>query len=505
MNYGRFARVFVISLAFPLGFDRSHSPASADTLDQIRQRGTLRWGGDQEGGGPYIYPRPDDPEVLTGFEVELMDLIGKRLGVRAVFQQCQWDKLPDLLRTEGIDVIANGYELTPNHLQSKIATIPYYVYELQLIARKKDGRIASWDDLKKGGKKKVGVLTGSAAQKYVEEHLGEDVEVIPYDGTTDALKQVADSNCDATVQDVPAAVFYRDRYPSLDFVGQPVGRGYYVLYLRPGDEQLRDALSNAILDLIQTGALRSLYQRYGLWNPAQESLGTPGLGQEITGSSTTQSGWEVLRRNGPILLKAAWRTVELSLLSFPLAILVGLSVALGRVYGPLPLRWLLTWYVEVLRGTPLMLQLYFIFFVLPGLGLHFDAMIAAVIGLAVNYSAYEAEIYRAGLLAIPHGQMEAGLALGMSKATVLRRIIVPQAVRIVVPPVTNDFIALFKDTSVCSVITVVELTKQYNILANSTGAFLELAGVTALLYLLMSYPLSLVARRLEKRVPRMAI
>ena len=101
--------------------------------------------------------------------------------------------------------------------------------------------------------------------------------------------------------------------------------------------------------------------------------------------------------------------------------------------------------------------------------------------------------------------MEAALSLGMSRAVALRRIIVPQAVRLVIPPVTNDFIALFKDTSICSVITVVELAKRYQILVNSTNAYLELATLTALLYLLMSYPLSLVARRLERRVPRVAV
>jgi polar amino acid transport system substrate-binding protein len=126
------------------------------------------------------------------------------------------------------------------------------------------------------------------------------------------------------------------------------------------------------------------------------------------------------------------------------------------------------------------------------------AFIAAVAGLAINYSAYEAENYRAGFLAIPSGQMEAALALGMSKGTALRRIIIPQAVRVVIPTVTNDFISLFKDTSICSVVAVSELTGQYSRLTvNNPGQILLLGGMTALLYLLMSYPLALVARRLE--------
>ncbi|HND31299.1 MAG TPA: amino acid ABC transporter permease, partial [Myxococcota bacterium] len=125
------------------------------------------------------------------------------------------------------------------------------------------------------------------------------------------------------------------------------------------------------------------------------------------------------------------------------------------------------------------------------------------IGLAVNYSAYESEIYRAGLQAIPTGQMEAALSLGMSRTQALRRIIVPQAFRIVIPPVMNDFIAMFKDTSVCSVVTIVELTKRFSILSrNNVQSLIELMVLTAVLYLLMSYPMSLLARRLEKTLAR---
>jgi polar amino acid transport system substrate-binding protein len=147
-----------------------------------------------------------------------------------------------------------------------------------------------------------------------------------------------------------------------------------------------------------------------------------------------------------------------------------------------------------------MLQLYFLFFFLPELGVALPAFWTGILGLAVNYSAYEAEIYRAGLQAIPRGQMEAALSLGMSRAMALRRIIVPQAVRIVIPPVVNDYIALFKDTSVCSVVTIVELTKRFSVLSMSTQATIELMAMTAVLYLLMSYPMSVVSGRIEKRL-----
>jgi polar amino acid transport system substrate-binding protein len=130
--------------------------------------------------------------------------------------------------------------------------------------------------------------------------------------------------------------------------------------------------------------------------------------------------------------------------------------------------------------------------------------VAAVLGLALNYSAYESEIYRAGLKAVPTGQYEASLSLGLSKWQALWHVLVPQAVRIVMPPVTSDFIALFKDTSVCSAITVVELTKRYSVLALSTGRIVELAVATALLYLCMSWPLAVLSRWFERRLERPA-
>src|SRR5262249_47898281 len=169
---------------------------------------------------------------------------------------------------------------------------------------------------------------------------------------------------------------------------------------------------------------------------------------------------------------------------------------------------ILTVYVEFLRGTPVLLQLVAIYYVLPNvpyLHLNLDPFTAGVLGLAMNYSAYEAENYRAGLQAIPRGQMEAALSSGMSTWTALRRVLVPQAVRVVIPPVTNDFIALFKDTSICGVIGVFELTKSYRDLGvNHPNDVVALGVMTALLYLLMSYPLSVLARRLERRFSRTA-
>ncbi len=370
------------------------------------------------------------------------------------------------------------------------------------------GPVRSWADFELprpgGGAWKVGVLGMSAADSFAQRFQGDNVRIFTFDGATNAMRAVRNGQIDATLQDLPAARHYirspefRD---SLALVGPPEGCGYYVIYTRKEDIQLRDAIDRAIGHLIESGELRAIYEKYDIWNEAQDVLKARGPAtNDPAGPRRPAFDFGLLRRFGPSLLVAALTTIVLSCTAMPLAMALGLMVAIGRVYGPWPLSKILGGYVELIRGTPLILQLYVLFYLLPELGLTLTPWAAGVAGLAINYSAYEAEIYRAGLQAIPKGQMEAALALGMSPALAIRRVIVPQAVRIVIPPVTSDFIALFKDTSVCSVITLTELTKQYSILFNSQGGVVEFGLATAALYMAMSLPLSWFSRWVERRM-----
>jgi polar amino acid transport system substrate-binding protein len=142
-------------------------------------------------------------------------------------------------------------------------------------------------------------------------------------------------------------------------------------------------------------------------------------------------------------------------------------LALTRVYGPAPLRWLATAYIEVVRGTPLLVQLTLVYFGLPQLGLRLNPFTAGVLTLGLNYAAAEAENYRAGLSSVPAGQHEAAKVLGLSRWQTLRHVVMPQAVRVSLPPMTNDFIALLKDSSLVSLVTLTELTRTYLNLANA--------------------------------------
>jgi len=200
----------------------------------------------------------------------------------------------------------------------------------------------------------------------------------------------------------------------------------------------------------------------------------------------------------PSLGRAALVTAVLSVLSMAVAVVVGGVVASGRVYGPAPVRVLMTVYVELIRGTPLLLQLFVLYYGLSGV-VRLPAFLAAVLGLGLNYGAYEAEIYRGALEAVSHTQLEAARTLGFSEAQILRLVRGPQALRYALAPMTNDFVALLKDSSLVSVLTVVELTKQTAIYATNIGTWIVPGMLCAVVYLAMSLPLARLGRRLERR------
>lgn len=201
----------------------------------------------------------------------------------------------------------------------------------------------------------------------------------------------------------------------------------------------------------------------------------------------------------PLLSAGIIFTVPLTLITFVLGILLGFLVALARLYGPIPLVVLVRFYVWLIRGTPLLVQLFLIFYGLPSAGIVLDAFTAAVIGFTLNIGAYSSEIIRATLAAIPKGQWEAAYSIGMNWPQVMWRVILPQAARIAVPPLSNTFISLVKDTSLAAAVTVPELFQAAQRLASVTYEPLILYIETAIIYLLFSSVLSTLQDRLERR------
>jgi His/Glu/Gln/Arg/opine family amino acid ABC transporter permease subunit len=204
----------------------------------------------------------------------------------------------------------------------------------------------------------------------------------------------------------------------------------------------------------------------------------------------------------PFLLDGARVTILLSVVALALGLGLGLLAAVARLAPYRPLRWTAQFYIDVVRGTPLLVQLFLIYYGLPQFGILIPAFPAAVIGLGMNYGAYLAEVFRGGLLAVDSGQWEAAASLGMSQPTMLRTIILPQAIRVALPGVGNYAISMLKDTALAATVTVGELVRQAQLRIAINFHSFEIYLVAALFYLVMSYPLTLLVKQLERRTSR---
>lgn len=460
----------------------------------------LVWAADAEGGAPYIFKDPKDPAVNVGFEVDLASELEKELGRRIEWKQYAFGSLVAGLERGDFDFAMNGLEVTADRKDKVLFSRTYYLYKLQLVARADETRFRSLDECKAIGAK-VGTLEDTAAERLL------DKLAIPkrvYDSQVEPYVDLELGRIDAVLLDLPIAVCYAKPNPKLKFVGEPTAAGSYAIGFRKDQQALAQQFDAALARLAQQGVLRRIYEKWGIWNDDQAALFADAPTTDVQLESRRHWSWADCLW---LLLQGACVTIQLSVLGMLLAIALGLPIALCRLYGPWPVRFAATAYVEFFRGIPVLLLLYFLYYGLPVISKNYgleDALMlsafsAAVLGFGLNYAAYEAEIYRAGIGSIPLGQWEAAASLGMSPWLTFRRIILPQALRVILPPMTNDFIALFKDTSLVSVIAVVELTKQYQILAKSSMRYLEIGLATAALYLVMSVPLGYLSRYLERR------
>jgi polar amino acid transport system substrate-binding protein len=470
----------------------------------------LVWAGDAEGGAPYVFPDPRDPSRIIGFEMDLAAALAVRMERTPRFVQNQWDGLVPGLERGEYDLSINGLEITPERAARINFSTPYYYSTLTLTVRLDEPRIRSEADL---SGHTVGTLKASFAEQYLAS-LG-NVTIRSYEGQVNPYMDLTLGRLDAVVMDTPIALYYgiqpQMRNTEITSVRVPFGIG-----IRKADTELLRDINAALDELRENGTLKRIYMDWGIYNAATaQFLGDPGpvtngtapryrdyleaAQGERTFTEQIRQYWTFL----PLLLRGALVTLEISAVAMTIAIAMGLFLAVLRVFGPRLIAWLAVGFIEVIRGTPLLIQLFIIFYGLPSLGIRFSPFWAAVIGLGINYAAYEAENYRAGIQSIPRGQLDAALALGLTRPQTIRKIILPQAVRLVIPPVTNDFIALLKDSSLVSVITMVELTKMYGQLAATYYDYIGIGLLTAAIYFILGLPIARLSRTLEGRLAYM--
>jgi len=486
--------------------------------------GELRWGGDAEGGYPYVEADPSDPSRVVGFDVEVASLIASKLGLRPRFVAVQFASIDASVRRGDFVIGLSGIEDTPARRATLAVTVPYYEFREVLTVREADaGRLKTLADFRG---RRVGTLGGTIAYEILLKARAElGLQAVSYDDDVHPYEDLALGRLDGVLLDHVLAEKAMRR--AHGFATQPdtVAVGYYVGVLDRSNEALRARIDAILLEAMRDGTLEGIFRRFEIWDDdqprhfarvlADADAAAASLGRDSSGAApgsappgaTAPSAASASRhidaraaalRYLPALSRAALVTIVLSCLAMALAVALGVLVASGRVYGGRVLRGALTAYVEVTRGTPVLLQLFVLYYGLAEV-VRLPAFLAAMLGLGLNYAAYESEIYRSALEAVPAGQLDAARVLGLRERQVFTLVRGPQALRLALAPMTNDFVALLKDSSLVSVLTVVELTKQTQIFAANIGSWVLPGALCAAMYLAMSLPLARAARRLEAK------
>ncbi len=460
---------------------------TGNTDEPLKSAGVLRVG--TEGVySPFSY-HDTATNQLVGYDVDVARAVGDKLGVRVEFVETPWDSIFAALEANRFDVVANEVTITPERQAKYDLSQPYSIGEGVIVTRADDNSIKSLADLKG----KVAAENATSNWSEIARKAGARVEAV--EGFTQAIKLLNQGRVDVVVNDSIAVYAYlaETNDKSVKIAGT-VGEKSEQGFAARKDSGLLPELNTALDELRADGTLAAISQKY---------LKANASGAPAEGAPAPRSTWQLIADNlWPLAKAALTMTIPLTIISFAIGLVIALAVALARLSPNVVLSNIARFYISIIRGTPLLVQLFIVFFALPEFGVKIDPFPAAVIAFSLNVGGYAAEIIRSAIQSIPKGQWEAAETIGLNYTGTLRRIILPQAARVAVPPLSNTLISLVKDTSLASTILVTELLRQAQIIAAPTFEFFALYGTAAIYYWVICLVLSFGQSRLERRLER---
>ncbi|WP_343036560.1 ABC transporter substrate-binding protein/permease [Flexivirga aerilata] len=477
----------LLALAGPAGVARAAAPEPAHAAPAAAVPKVLRVG--TEGVyPPFSYHAANGS--LTGYDVELIQQIGKRLGVQVQFVQTPFDSIFAALESGRIDLVANEISPTPERQAKYDLSAPYISTTGVVVVGAGNKDIRSLADIK--GKRAGQSLTSNWSQ--VAKKAG--ATIVPIQDMDKAMTALAQNRVQVVVNDELAVRNYLNTTGNkqVKIVSTTDDKTDSVFAARKGSGYMPQ-INAQIAAMRNDGALQQLYDKY---------FGSKAQQQEKQAGS--RSSWQIVRDNlWPMLLATLRTTIPLTAISFVLGLAIALLIALMRRSTIAIVSWLARAYISIIRGTPLLVQLFIVFYGLPQLGLKFSPFGAAILALSLNVGGYAAEVIRSAIAAVPQGQWEAAETIGMDYRTTLRRVVLPQAARIAVPPLGNTLVSLVKDTSLTSVILVADLFQKAQNAAAPTFEYMGLYTAAAAYYWVICFVLNALQGRLEKRLNRYVV
>jgi His/Glu/Gln/Arg/opine family amino acid ABC transporter permease subunit len=446
---------------------------------------------------PFTYRDPETNE-LTGFDVDVMKAVAEEAGWDVQFVEAPFDSLFPALDSGRIDVIANQVTINPERKARYLFSTPYTYSHGVIVTRSDTDDITSLDDLEG----RTTAQTSSSNWAQVARDAGAKVQYVQDFGP--GVELLIQGRVDAIVNDNIAVLDYlatsgTDEVKIAGNAGDETLE--QALAFRQSDPQLQQQADEALKALTVDGTLADISEDYfGADVTVKE-----GSGDVEVGASDSRSTWAVVQDSAwPMLRGLLKGTIPLTVMSFAIGMVIAVAAALARLSSLRVLDWIARVYISIIRGTPLLVQLFIIFFGLPQVGIKFDPYVAATLAFSLNVGGYAAEIVRASILSVPRGQYEAATVIGMEYWQSMRRVILPQATRIAVPPLSNTLLSLIKDTSLAALVLVPELFREAEVTAALTTEYLPLYCMAAIYYWVVCYLVTLGQEPLERRLSRYA-
>lgn len=422
-----------------------------------------------------------------GIDVDLMNRIAELQGFTIEFKFIGFSSAVQAVESGQADGMIAGMTITDEREKSFDFSTPYFDSGIQIAVKEGNDSITSYKDLKD---KTVGAKIGTESADFLEANKATYGYSIKYLDTTDALYSALEINeIDAMMDDYPVIGYgIAQGQPLATPIPREEGGSYGFAVKKGQNPELVEMFNEGLAELKRTGEYDEIVGKYVKDGSVENTV------DESTFVGMIKNNWKRL-------LSGLWMTVQLTLISFVLALILGVIFGLFSVSPVKALRVFATIYVDVIRGIPLMVVAFFIYFGLPGLlGFNIPVFIAGIITLTLNASAYISEIVRGGIKAVPVGQMEASRSLGLSYNRTMQKIILPQAIKIMLPSFVNQFVISLKDTTILSAIGLIELLQTGKIIVarnlQSTMVYL----IIAVMYLILITSLTKLAKVLEKRV-----
>jgi len=451
------------------------------------------------GNVPWEFQNTDGEFV--GFEVDLVKEIGKRLNREVDIVNVPFNGLFAAVQSGRIHMAISSIGITEKRLESMSFTQPYYDSDQSLTTVRGSG-ISGLEDLRD---QIVAVDTGSTGDMWATENQAKYgfAEIRRYEGLAPAMLDVVIGRVKGYISDIPALQYYTKDKPNLEVVERIPTGGRYALMMEKNKPLVAEV--NAVISTLkEQGFINTLHEKW-FGAPAEASTSTVKIVDMPAANSglllnfvDTFLNMEVFLQTYPMLIAGLLTTIQLGILSILSGLILGLFLSLARLYAAKPFQIIVKFYIDVFRSIPLLVLLIIVFYALPFVGLSLSPFYAAAASLTIVSGAYTAEIFRAGIEAIPKGQFEASEALGLGYRHMMGDIILPQAIKIVIPPLTNNCINVIKDTALASVVAMPDLLKQATqaqaVTANPTPLI-----AAAVIYLMFLLPLVLWVSSLEKK------